>query len=63
MIKKFNTASAPSAAASSSAPQSGGSGMNKILIGALVVLAVYAGYQFVYKPMMEKRRKQGEDKE
>ena len=67
MIKKFNTTAAAPAAATGGAPTTGGSssgsGMNKILVGLLVVGAIYIGYQFVYKPMMEKRKQQANDAE
>jgi hypothetical protein len=62
MIKSFNTASAPStgggatSSATSSATPSGGGSMNKIIMAVVVLGAIYVGYRFVIKPMMDAKK-------
>ena len=58
MIKSFNTASAPSTGggATPSATPSGGGSMNKIIMAVVVLGAIYVGYRFVIKPMMDAKK-------
>ena len=64
MIKTFSTTSAPSTgggttpsgtpSGTSSGTSSGG--MNKIILAVVVLGAIYVGYRFVIKPMMDAKK-------
>lgn len=50
MIKKFNTSVAPSAGTTTA---TSGGGMNKIVMAVIALGALYVGYRFIVKPMMD----------
>lgn len=58
MIKTFNTSITPSTGGGTtpSGTASGGGGMNKIIMAVVVLGAIYVGYRFVVKPMMDAKK-------
>ena len=66
MIKSFNTSVSPSpSAGGSTASTSGttsGGGMNKIVLAVVILGALYVGYKFVVKPMMDAKKANQDEK-
>ena len=66
MIKTFNTTDTPSASTGGSAPSTSGTtsggGMNKIVLAVVILGAIYVGYRFVVKPMMDAKKAKEDEK-
>ena len=57
MIKKFDTNfSSPASAGGSTGGTTSGNGSNTIVKALLVVGALYLGYKFIVKPMLDKKK-------
>jgi hypothetical protein len=57
MIKKFDTNfGSPAPTGGSTGGATGGNGSNTIVKALLVVGALYLGYKFIVKPMLDKKK-------